>query len=63
MPEARTIGLLRLQGKSEDEIAESLGMFRSNIYRKIQKVYLILSEEFEEIKDFKKNSKKNCNKM
>ena len=62
MPEARTIGLLRLQGKSEDEIAETLGMSRSNIYRKIQKVYLILSKEFEEVKDFKKNSQKSCNK-
>lgn len=62
MPEARIIGRLRLEGKSEDEIAEAVGMSRCNIYRKIQKVYLILSNEFEEIKDFKKNSQKICNK-
>jgi hypothetical protein len=63
MPEARIIGRLRLQGKSEDEIADELGTSRCNIYRKIQKVYLVLSREFEEIKDFKKNSQKSCNKM
>lgn len=62
MPEARIIGRLRLQGKSEDEIADEMGMSRCNIYRKIQKAYLILSKEFEEVKDFKKNSQKSCNK-
>jgi RNA polymerase sigma factor (sigma-70 family) len=47
MPEARKIGRLRIQGKSEDEIAQCLGVSRATIYRRIKAAYQVLSKEFE----------------
>jgi transposase len=49
MPLARKIGLLRLEGKSDREIAKELGISRTSMYRMLDKAKAILQEEFEEI--------------
>jgi DNA-directed RNA polymerase specialized sigma24 family protein len=49
MPLARKIGLLRLEGKSDREIAKELGISRTSMYRMLDKAKAILREEFEEI--------------
>jgi DNA-directed RNA polymerase specialized sigma24 family protein len=49
MPLAKKIGLLRLEGKSDREIAKELGISRTSMYRMLDKAKAILQEEFEEI--------------
>lgn len=49
MPMARQIGVLRLQGKSDREIAKALGVSRTSMYRMLEKAQKILLSEFEEI--------------
>ena len=49
MPLARQVGVLRLQGKSDREIAAVLGMSRTSMYRKLDKAKAILKAEFDEI--------------
>ena len=49
MPLARQVGVLRLQGKSDREIAAVLGMSRTSMFRKLDKAKAILKAEFDEI--------------
>ena len=49
MPFARRIGLLRLEGKSDREIAKELGISRTSMYRMLDRAKAILQREFEEI--------------
>ena len=49
MPLARQIGVLRLQGKSDREIAKELGISRTSMYRMLEKAQKILLSEFEEM--------------
>jgi DNA-directed RNA polymerase specialized sigma24 family protein len=49
MPFARKVGELRLQGKSDREIAMILGCSRTSIYRKLEKAKAILRAEFGKI--------------
>ena len=48
MPEAKEIGRLRIQGKSEIEIAKILNIPRATIYTRIKAVEKKLAEEFGE---------------
>ena len=48
MPEAREIGHLRLQGKTEIEISQILNLPRATIYTRIKAVEKKLAEEFGE---------------
>lgn len=49
MPLARQIGVLRMQGKSDREIARALGISKTSMYRMLEKAQKILLSEFEEI--------------
>lgn len=49
IPFARQVGVLRLQGKSDREIAATLGLSRTSMYRKLDKAKAILLSEFGEI--------------
>lgn len=49
MPFARKVGELRLQGKSDREIALIMGMSRTSMYRKLEKAKALLRAEFGEI--------------
>ena len=49
MPFARKVGELRLQGKSDREIAKLLGVPRTSIYRMLDKAKAVLVEEFGQI--------------
>lgn len=49
LPIARKIGQLRLEGKTDREIAKILGVSRTSMYRMLDKAKSILSAEFEEI--------------
>ena len=49
MPLARKIGVLRLQGKSDRQIATELGISRTSMYRMLDKAKAVLQAEFEEI--------------
>ena len=48
MPFARDIGLMRLKGMSDREIAEHLGIARTTMYRMLEKAKRALEEEFKE---------------
>ena len=48
MPEAREIGRLRMQGKTEIEISKILGIPRATIYTRIKTAYKKLRNEFED---------------
>ena len=48
MPQAIEIGRLRLQGLSDDAIAERIGVARTTSASRIKKVKSILAEEFAE---------------
>ena len=45
MPQAREIGLLRLQGMSDRQISERLGIPRTTLYRMLDRVKAILEQE------------------
>ena len=49
MPLARKVGELRLQGKSDRDIARMLGISRTSMYRKLEKAKAILQVEFGKI--------------
>ena len=49
MPLARKIGIMRLQGKSDRQIATDLGISRTSMYRMLDKAKAVLQAEFEEI--------------
>ena len=48
MPQARQIGVMRMEGKSDREIARELGMDRMTMARMLSRVKALLQEEFEE---------------
>lgn len=48
MPIARDIGLMRLKGMSDREIAQRLGISRTTMYRMLEKAKKAITEEFEE---------------
>ena len=48
MPLARQIGILRLEGKSDREIALTLGIPRTTMYRMVERAKKILELEFQE---------------
>ena len=48
MPQAREIGVLRMQGKSDREIAKILGIPRTSMYRMLERAKQILEEKFGE---------------
>lgn len=48
MPFARDIGLMRLKGMSDREIAERLGIARTTMYRMLEKAKRVLEGEFKE---------------
>ena len=48
MPQARQIGVMRMEGKSDREIAQKLGMDRMTMVRMLARVKALLWEEFEE---------------
>ena len=48
MPQARQIGVMRMEGKSDREIAQELGMDRMTMVRMLARVKALLWEEFEE---------------
>ena len=48
MPLARQIGILRLEGKSDREIALTLGIPRTTMYRMLERAKKILELEFQE---------------
>lgn len=48
MPFARDIGLMRLKGMSDREIAEHLGIARTTMYRMLEKAKKEIEGEFEE---------------
>ena len=48
MPMARKIGILRLEGKSDREIARSLGIDRMTMLRMLERAKAVLRQEFEE---------------
>ena len=49
MPMAREIGIMRLQGKSDREIARALGIDRMTMLRMLERAKAVLEQEFEEI--------------
>ena len=53
MPELIEYGRLKMEGRTDEEIAKSWGMSRTAIYKRIKKVKVLLEYEFEGI--FKKN--------
>ena len=48
MPMAREIGMMRLQGKSDREIARVLGIDRMTMLRMLERAKAVLRQEFEE---------------
>ena len=48
MPQAREIGILRMQGKSDREIAKLLGIPRTTMYRMLEHAKKILEKKFSE---------------
>ena len=48
MPIARDIGLMRLKGMSDREIAQRLRISRTTMYRMLEKAKKAITEEFEE---------------
>ena len=53
MPELIEYGQLKIEGKTDEEIANTWGLSRTAIYKRIKKVKQVLEVEFEGI--FKKN--------
>lgn len=49
MPQAREIGLLRMKGMSDRQIALYLGISRTSMYRLLEKAQAMLREKFEGI--------------